>query len=213
MRTFFYNLTMQRKVVVSAKQGPSIKKNCRLYVLFILVRTTTISIQFIIKPVFWFWLFPCCCFAFISEAVTTKNSQFIYDLSMLYSGLGVKFMFSIQTKVHCKTFIAVFKKLDSLNYKNEFSQTVIKLPDCSLNGINIFYPAGISFPRCLFVLYLFKILIITKCNKIIEILYYSLYSVFLKLPFANRSSSAFKIQCCIQEKYGSTQVLSKKQYL
>jgi hypothetical protein len=35
------------------------------------------------KQLFLFWFFPCCCFAFISKAATTKNLQFIYDLSML----------------------------------------------------------------------------------------------------------------------------------
>jgi hypothetical protein len=53
-----------------------------------LVSTTTKSIQFIKKPVFLFWFFPCCCFGFISKAATTKNRQFIYDLSMLCLGLG-----------------------------------------------------------------------------------------------------------------------------
>jgi hypothetical protein len=32
-------------------------------------------------------IFPCCCFGFISKAATTKNRQFIYDLSMLCLGL------------------------------------------------------------------------------------------------------------------------------
>jgi hypothetical protein len=57
--------------------------------LFILVLTTTKSIQFINKPVFLFWYFACCCFGFISKAATTKivslkkskiNIRFQYDM-------------------------------------------------------------------------------------------------------------------------------------
>jgi hypothetical protein len=33
-------------------------------------------------------IFPCCCFAFISKAATTKNRYFIYHLSMICLGLG-----------------------------------------------------------------------------------------------------------------------------
>jgi hypothetical protein len=33
--------------------------------------------------------FPCCYFGFISKAATTKNRQFIYDLSMLTFGLDL----------------------------------------------------------------------------------------------------------------------------
>jgi hypothetical protein len=54
------------------------------YFLFILVRTTTKSIQFINKPVFLFSFFPCCCFAFISKQQQQKNRHFIYDLSMIF---------------------------------------------------------------------------------------------------------------------------------
>jgi hypothetical protein len=46
-------------------------------------------IKWINKPVFLFWFFPCCCFGFISKAATTKNRQFMYDLSMLCLGLGL----------------------------------------------------------------------------------------------------------------------------
>jgi hypothetical protein len=56
--------------------------------LFILVHTTTKSIQFINEPVFLFWFVSYSCFGFISKAATTKNRQFIYDLSMLCLGLG-----------------------------------------------------------------------------------------------------------------------------
>jgi hypothetical protein len=52
-------------------------------------RTATKSIQFIHKPVFLFRFLPCCCFAFISKAATTKNRHFIYNLSMLCLGLGI----------------------------------------------------------------------------------------------------------------------------
>jgi hypothetical protein len=38
------------------------------------------------KPMFLFWFSPCCCIGFISKVATTKNRQFIYDLSMLYLG-------------------------------------------------------------------------------------------------------------------------------
>jgi hypothetical protein len=63
------------------------KKKLRFF-LFILVRTTTKSIQIISKPVmFLFWFFSCCCFGFINKAATTKNCQFIYDLSLLCLGL------------------------------------------------------------------------------------------------------------------------------
>jgi hypothetical protein len=51
--------------------------------------TTTKSIQFINKPVFLFWFFPCFCFAFISKVATTKNRHFIYDQSMLCLSLAV----------------------------------------------------------------------------------------------------------------------------
>jgi hypothetical protein len=68
---------------------PKHTKKRRYYIFFILVRTTTKSIQFIYKPVFLFWFFPCCCFGFISKAATTKNCQFIYNLSMLSLGLEV----------------------------------------------------------------------------------------------------------------------------
>jgi hypothetical protein len=66
-------------------------KKLRFYFLFILVITTTNSIEFINKPVFLFWFFPCCCFGFTSKAATTKDRQFIYDLSMLCLGLGASF--------------------------------------------------------------------------------------------------------------------------
>jgi hypothetical protein len=32
-----------------------------------------------------FLIFPCCCFGFISKAATTKNLQFVYDLSICYA--------------------------------------------------------------------------------------------------------------------------------
>jgi hypothetical protein len=70
-------------------QSPSIKKKLRFYYLFILVRTTTKSIQFINKPVFLISFFPCCCFAFISKQQHQKNRHFIYDLSMLWLGLDL----------------------------------------------------------------------------------------------------------------------------
>jgi hypothetical protein len=50
--------------------------------------TTTKSIQFINKPVFLFSFFPCCCFDFISKQQQQKNRHFIYDLSMLWLGIG-----------------------------------------------------------------------------------------------------------------------------
>jgi ABC-type microcin C transport system permease subunit YejE len=62
-------------------------KKITFYFLFILVRTTSKSIQFINKPVFLFWFFPCCCFAFISKAATAKNHHFIYIRSQ-YAMLG-----------------------------------------------------------------------------------------------------------------------------
>jgi hypothetical protein len=34
-----------------------------------------------------FWIFLCCCFGVITKGATTKNRQFIYDLSMLCLGL------------------------------------------------------------------------------------------------------------------------------
>jgi hypothetical protein len=46
------------------------------------------------KPVFLFCFFPCCCFALISKAATTKNRQFIYDYSMLCLGLELNIYFS-----------------------------------------------------------------------------------------------------------------------
>jgi hypothetical protein len=56
----------------------------RFYFMLSLVRTTTKSIQFISKPVFSFWFFPCCCFGFICKAATTKNRQFIYHYTTHY---------------------------------------------------------------------------------------------------------------------------------
>jgi hypothetical protein len=71
-------------------QGPSIRK-MNYYFIFIKFlfwyTTQTKSIQFINKPLFLFWLFPCYCFGFISKAATTKNRQFIYDLSLLWFNL------------------------------------------------------------------------------------------------------------------------------
>jgi hypothetical protein len=64
------------------------KKKYDLFFLFILVRTTTKSIQFIKKPVFLFSFFLCCCFAFISRQQQQKNLHFIYDISMLRLGLS-----------------------------------------------------------------------------------------------------------------------------
>jgi hypothetical protein len=48
------------------------------------------SVFVLVFSMFLFWFFPCCCFGFISKAATTKNLQFIYDLSMLCLGLGKK---------------------------------------------------------------------------------------------------------------------------
>jgi hypothetical protein len=59
------------------------KKKWWFYFLFVLVRTTTKSIQFINKPVFLFSFFPCCYFAFISKQQQQKNRHFIYDLCHL----------------------------------------------------------------------------------------------------------------------------------
>jgi hypothetical protein len=67
-------------------QGPSITK--KMTCLFWYASYAK-SIQFINKPVFLFSFFPCCCFAFISKQQQQKNHHFIYDLSMLYLGLGV----------------------------------------------------------------------------------------------------------------------------
>jgi hypothetical protein len=81
------HLSEEFKIQSSVSKAQAYGKKRRFYFLFILVRTTTKSIQFMNKPVFLFWFFPCCCFAFISKAATTKNRQFIYDLSMLWWGL------------------------------------------------------------------------------------------------------------------------------
>jgi hypothetical protein len=67
---------------VTSIQGPSIrKKNDDFIFCFLLVRTTTKSIQFINKPVFLFWFFPCCVFGFISKAATTKIVN-LYTISV-----------------------------------------------------------------------------------------------------------------------------------
>jgi hypothetical protein len=75
------------------------KKNDDIFILFILVRTTTKSIQFINKPVFLLSFFPCWYFAFISKGATTKKRQFIYDLSMLCLGLGTHTVMNTRTSV------------------------------------------------------------------------------------------------------------------
>jgi hypothetical protein len=73
-------------------QGPSIRK-----------RTSTKSIEIINKPVFLFWFFRCCCFGFISKAATTKNRQFIFDLSLLCLGTKI----TIKTALHTPGKIAI----------------------------------------------------------------------------------------------------------
>jgi hypothetical protein len=80
------------------------KKKWRFYFLFILVRTTTKSIQFINKPVFLFSFFPCCCFAFISKQQQQKNRHFIYDLIILWLGhvcLRNKTVFDSSSELSC----------------------------------------------------------------------------------------------------------------
>jgi hypothetical protein len=77
-------------VIIIAAQKTNWSRHIQgtLLFLFVLVRTTTKSIQFINKPVFLLSFFHCWYFAFISEAATTKKRQFIYDLSMLCLGFG-----------------------------------------------------------------------------------------------------------------------------
>jgi hypothetical protein len=60
------------------------KKKWRYYFLFILVRTTTKSIQFTNKPVFLLLFFPCWYFAFISKAATIKIVN-LYTISVCYA--------------------------------------------------------------------------------------------------------------------------------
>jgi hypothetical protein len=65
------------------------KKKWRFYFLFILVRTTTKSIQFINKPVFLFSFFRVVVLLLLANSNNYKNRHFIYDLSMLWLCLGL----------------------------------------------------------------------------------------------------------------------------
>jgi hypothetical protein len=89
---FYQSMTLRFLLSLAIHLGickaQAYEKKWRFYFLFILERTTKKSILFMNNPVFLFWFFPCCCFGFIGKAATTKNRQFIYDLSMLCLGLG-----------------------------------------------------------------------------------------------------------------------------
>jgi hypothetical protein len=85
---FFLTLLFICKYIAKLKHT---KKNDDFIFMFILVRTTTKSIQFIKKSVFLFF-FSCCCFGFFGKAATIKNRQLIFDLSMLSLGLGLLFI-------------------------------------------------------------------------------------------------------------------------
>jgi hypothetical protein len=74
--------------VVFKAQAYELKMTILFFVYFGTPYKLYKSIQFIHKPVFLFWFFPCCCFGFTNKAATTKNRQIIYDLSMLCLGLG-----------------------------------------------------------------------------------------------------------------------------
>jgi hypothetical protein len=109
---------------VSMSRPKQIKKKLRFYFLFILVRTTTKSMQFINKPVFLFLFFPCCCFAFISKQQQQKNRHFIYDLSMLWLCLDQCFpvaMLLVTILPSFTTFIFLFIDLnEKFNNKKKF---------------------------------------------------------------------------------------------
>jgi hypothetical protein len=81
------NNVMVGRVVFKA-QAYELKMTILFFVYFGTPYKLYKSIQFIHKPVFLFWFFPCCCFGFTNKAATTKNRQIIYDLSMLCLGLG-----------------------------------------------------------------------------------------------------------------------------
>jgi hypothetical protein len=71
------------------------------------------------KPVFLFSVFPCCCFAFISKQQQQKNHHFIYDLSMLWCGLGSVISAEPQNTVYSAEQEAIIKAIQVSGAKKD----------------------------------------------------------------------------------------------